>query len=161
MDIFRRTPDPDGRDFIILANDDTRLVRHSTEREAKTAAESLALKFPGKRFRVFVATGEVVVGPFAKPNSTLYFVTPHNTLLVAVHADGEGHIARVIVGSGDGKAFTASKSWFTDRLALDLTPITTGNVTTTAAFVPHLMGILTLLSREHHMAKLSREGKVA
>lgn len=158
MDIFRRTPDPDGRDFIVLASDDTRLVRHTTECEAKAAAQSLAIKFPGKQFRVFIATAEVRAAKFAKPHDTLYFVTPHDTLLVAVHTDNEGDISRVVVGSRDGKAFTASTAWLDERLRLDLTPITAGSVTTHATFVPHLMGILSLLAREGRMASL---GKVA
>jgi len=159
LDAYRRTPDPDGRDFIVLASDDTRLVRHSTEREARAAAESLAIKNPGKKFRVFIATGEVTAAPFGKPNDTRYFVSPHDTLLVAVYTDADGNVARVIVGSRDGKAFTASAAWLADRLKLDLAPIGADRVTATPFFVPHLVGILSLFAREWRDAELL--GKVA
>jgi hypothetical protein len=53
--VRRYTADPKGNDFIILVDDDARLVRHDSLEAAEAEARRLADANPGQKFRTFAA----------------------------------------------------------------------------------------------------------
>lgn len=150
MNNYRRTPDPKGHDFIVLASDDTRLVRHNSLADAERAAESLAYANPSKSFRTFVAHSEVNtrrIPDLENPNRQIFLATPHDTLLVLVQFL-DGAIAKIIVGAFDGKAFTASTDWLAKRMgdANDLAVVNMATITT-GKYEKHLIAMLSLIVR--------------
>lgn len=149
---LRRTPDANGKDFIILAADDDRLVRHSSYDAACDAAEALSFKNPGKDFRIFAAISDIRAEVVKhKPNSTLYFTTPNGTLLIALQTNADGEIRTGVVGTSDGKAFSITPAWVTSRT--DLTPVSDSEIGS-VRYLPNLVGMIDLLARENRLAHL-------
>jgi hypothetical protein len=153
---LRRTPDADGNDFIVLAADDERLVRHSTYEDALEAAQSLSFKSPGKKFRVFAALADIHSEAVRyEPNTTIYFASKHDTLLVAVETDRAGELRTGVVGTADGKAFSITPSWLATRN--DLSRIGREHAVA-PKFVPHLIAMVNLMVRENRLAGLVAKG---